>query len=177
LPEQQVKRISVEQGKPGQILAEKVTKHDGVLLASAGAEVTEGLLRMLERLNIDSIVIEESEKRTEEEIKAVHQETLARLERAFRKVGGQPILMALKKTIAFLSKEEMEKSIFALRETQERPSPEEASGEGAEDPPSPSSSASSASSSSSSREEPKDADPPKDRPPARPRQGKANKGG
>jgi hypothetical protein len=116
-----LKRITVDTAKPGQILAEKVARHDGVLLASAGAEVTDGLLKMLVRLNVDTIVVEEDERRTEEEIRGDHKQNLLRLERAFRRVGGQPILMALKKTIAFLSKEEMEKAIFALKESQEKP--------------------------------------------------------
>jgi hypothetical protein len=115
-----LKRIVVELAKPGQILAEKVARHDGVLLANAGSEVTEGLLRMLVKLSIDTIVIEEDERRTEEEIQAEYLAAVARLDRAFRRVDGQPVLMALKKTIMFLSKEEMEKAIFALRESQEK---------------------------------------------------------
>jgi hypothetical protein len=140
-----VKRIPVDQAKPGQILAESIARHDGVLLANQGSEVSEGLLRMLVRLNVDTIVIEEEEGRTEEEIRASHGENLSRLDRAFRRVGGQPVLMALKKTLAFLSKEEMEKGIFALRESQEKGAdeaqaangtqPEEGQGEAVSPPP------------------------------------------
>jgi hypothetical protein len=113
-----VKRISIEQAKAGQILAEKVARQDGVLLANAGSEITDGLLRMLARLNVDTVVIEEDEGRSEEEIRAQHGEDLERLNRAFRRVNGNAVLTALKKTLAFLSQEEMEKAVFALKESQ-----------------------------------------------------------
>ncbi|MDR2351828.1 MAG: hypothetical protein LBF22_01480 [Deltaproteobacteria bacterium] len=110
------KRIPVDQAKPGQVLAEQIARHDGVLLASQGSQVTEGLLRMLVRQNIDSLVIEEEERRSKEEILAVHQEELKRIELAFAKVSEGSVLWALQKTMVFLSLQEMNNSLALLEE-------------------------------------------------------------
>jgi hypothetical protein len=104
----------VDFAKPGQILAEELARHDGVLLASQGSEVTEGLIRMLHRQNIDTICIEEDERRTKEEIQAEHTANLLRLDDAFQRVEGEAVLMALKKTLIFMSKQEMDKSLEVL---------------------------------------------------------------
>jgi hypothetical protein len=109
-----VKRISVEQAKPGQILAEEITRQDGVLLASRASEVTEGLIRLLGRMNIDTVAIEEDEQRTRGDIEAEHAAELARIGRVFRRAGDSPILAALMKTLVFLSEQERDKSLTFL---------------------------------------------------------------
>ena len=108
------RRIPVEHVKPGQILAEELARHDGVLLASRGSEVTEGLIRMLHRQNIDTIVIEEEEGRTREEIEAEYGASLSRMDEAFRRVEGEGVLAALKKTLIFLAQQERDKSLKVL---------------------------------------------------------------
>ena len=108
------RRISVDFAKPGQILAEELARHDGVLLASQGSEVTEGLIRMLHRQNIDTIIIEEDERRTKEEIDAEHMANVARMNEAFRRVEGEGVLMALKKTLIFMSQQERDKYLKVL---------------------------------------------------------------
>jgi hypothetical protein len=108
------KRVTVDKAKPGQILAEELARHDGVLLAKRGSEVTEGLLRMLRRQNIETLVIEEEERRTKEEIAAEHLANLARLDAVFARVEGEPVPMALKKTLAFMSGQERDKSLAVL---------------------------------------------------------------
>jgi CheY-like chemotaxis protein len=57
-----MKSISIKQAEPGQILAQKIQINDGVLLAGQGAEISENLLQVLERMNIETIVIEEHER-------------------------------------------------------------------------------------------------------------------
>jgi hypothetical protein len=104
----------VDKAKPGQILAEKLTRHDGVLLASQGAEISEGLLRMLARLNIDTVVIEEDDLRSQEEVLADFQCFKEALEARFAKVDGQPVLMALKKTMLYLAEKEKDETLALL---------------------------------------------------------------
>jgi hypothetical protein len=104
----------VDQAKPGQVLAEQIARPDGVLLASQGSQVTDGLLRMLVRLNIDTISIEEEERRTPEEISAIHQKEVERIDKAFVKVTKDSVLWALQKTMVFLSEQERNKSLALL---------------------------------------------------------------
>jgi hypothetical protein len=114
------KRIAVDQAQPGQILAEELKRQDGVLLAGRGAEITEGLIRLLGRMNIDTVVIEEAERRTREDIQAEHQAELSRVERVFRRAGDSAVLRALKKTLIFMSEQERDKAL-AFLELSEQP--------------------------------------------------------
>jgi hypothetical protein len=116
-----MKRIALDKATAGQILAEKLTRHDGVLLANQGSEVTEGLLRMLARQNVDSIVVEEADSRTPEEVIGEYQNFRADLDSRFERVDGQPILMALKKTMIYLAEKERDE-ILALLSPPDPPS-------------------------------------------------------
>ncbi|MDR1314501.1 MAG: hypothetical protein LBQ12_12625 [Deltaproteobacteria bacterium] len=122
------KRIAVDQLKPGQVLAEELTRQDGVLLAGRGAEVTEGLIRMLGRMNIDTVVIEEAEQRTEEDIRGEHEAELDRIARAFRRSGDSPVLGALRRTLVFMSELERDKALAFLELSRETEEPEGAEG-------------------------------------------------
>jgi hypothetical protein len=126
-----VKRIPIDKAQPGQILAEKLTRHDGVLLASQGAEITEGLLRMLARMNVDTVVIEEEESRTAEEVVEDFNRFTADLDSRFVRVEGQPILMALKKTMLFLAEKERDETLALIS----LPSDAETESAAAEAPP------------------------------------------
>ena len=81
------------------ILAQKVVRDDGVLLCQKGAELNEGMLRMLERMNYENVFIEEEEKETPEEKAARLKKEEAVIEARFALVGSDPILTALKKTL------------------------------------------------------------------------------
>jgi hypothetical protein len=109
-----VKRIPIDKAIPGQILAEKLTRHDGVLLAGQGSEITEGLLRMLSRMNIDTVVIEEEESRTAEEVEEDFRRLVAQMEARFVRVTGSPILMALKKTMLFMAQKEKDVTLALI---------------------------------------------------------------
>ncbi|MDR2302920.1 MAG: hypothetical protein LBF38_12915 [Deltaproteobacteria bacterium] len=109
-----MKRIPIDKAVPGQILAEKLTRHDGVLLAGQGSEITEGLLRMLSRMNIDTVVIEEEESRTAEEVMADFQNLVAELEARFVRVTSSPVLMALKKTMLFMAQKERDVTLALI---------------------------------------------------------------
>jgi hypothetical protein len=109
-----VKRIPIDKAVPGQILAEKLTRHDGVLLAGQGSEITEGLLRMLSRMNIDTVVIEEEELRTAEEVIEDFENLVAQLDARFVRVATSPVLMALKKTMLFMAQKERDLNLALL---------------------------------------------------------------
>jgi hypothetical protein len=109
-----VKRIALDKATPGQILAEKLTRPDGVLLANQGAEVTEGLLRMLARQNVDTIVIEEADGRSAEEVLIEYQNFITALEDRFARVNDSGILLALKKTMIFLAQKERDETLALL---------------------------------------------------------------
>ena len=94
-----MKRISVEYAQPGQVLARKIQRADGALLAGQGAEVSESLLRMLAKLNIESIVIEEESKLTPDELEEVFQKRQAEVTARFERVDGLPLMAGLKKAL------------------------------------------------------------------------------
>jgi hypothetical protein len=123
-----VKRISLDKAVPGQVLAEKLTRPDGVLLANQGAEVTEGLLRMLARQNIDTILIEEADGRSAEEVMADYENFLAGLEARFIRVKGQAVLMALKKTMIFLAEKDRDETLALLAPPDDPPPAESPAG-------------------------------------------------
>ena len=109
-----MKRISIDHAQPGQILAQKLARGDGVLLAVPGTEVTDGLLRMLARMNIDSIVIEEENKLSPEEVEEIFQNRVAELDKRFDRVAAQPIMAALKKAMIGKAESEREEALAAM---------------------------------------------------------------
>ena len=119
-----MKRISIEHAQPGQILAQKLTRGDGVLLAGQGAEVTEGLLRMLARMNIDTIVIEEEIKISPEELEEIYQKRRAELEGRFVRVQEQKVLMALKTALAEKAGSERDEALASMIPEAEEATPE-----------------------------------------------------
>lgn len=94
-----IKKILVEQAEPGMILAQEIVRDDGVLLCQKGAELTDTLLKMLERLNFETVQIEVGSTETPEE----RAERLAREETEityrFSRVESDPILAELKRTL------------------------------------------------------------------------------
>jgi hypothetical protein len=109
-----VKRIPIDKAVAGQILAEKLTRHDGVLLASQGSPITDGLLRMLSRMNIDTVVIEEEESRSEAEVLDDFRRLAEELDRRFARIDGQSVLQALKKTMLYLAERERDETLALI---------------------------------------------------------------
>jgi putative two-component system response regulator len=54
-----MKIISLEEAKPGQVVAQEINRGDGIFFVGQGTEISETLLQMLKSLNIESIAIEE----------------------------------------------------------------------------------------------------------------------
>lgn len=90
------KKIPLEKAEPGMILAQQLTRDDGVLLSNKGTEITEGLLKMLDRLNFETVTIEEGEVETPEEQAARQAKEEIELEIRFSNVSSDPILQELK---------------------------------------------------------------------------------
>jgi len=81
------------------ILAQKIVRDDGVLLCQKGAPLTEALLRLLKRLNFETLPIEVSSAESPEERAARLAGEEARLEARFVRVRSDPVLIELKKTL------------------------------------------------------------------------------
>ena len=109
-----MKRISIEHAQPGQILAQKLQRGDGVLLAGQGSEVTEGLLRMLARMNIDTIVIEEENKLSPEELEEIYQKRAQEITARFVRVTEQSVLMALKAALIDKARTERDEALASM---------------------------------------------------------------
>ncbi|MDR1487425.1 MAG: hypothetical protein LBT62_05475 [Deltaproteobacteria bacterium] len=127
------KRIPIDKALPGQILAEKLTRHDGVLLASQGSEISEGLLRMLARMNIDSVVVEEQESRTAEQVEADFNLFTEQLELRFIRIEPQSVLQALKKTMLYLAEKERDETLALINNPAPDETTEHISQDGAEE--------------------------------------------
>lgn len=89
-------RVVVEKLKEGQVLAQDVTRQDGVVLMTRGTEITSVVRNMLMRLEIDSVVVEGDLFASEEE----RQDFLAQQERdlynRFSRVENDPLLMGVR---------------------------------------------------------------------------------
>ena len=109
-----MKRITLEHARPGQILAQKIQRADGALLAGQGAEVTEGLLRMLARLNIETIVIEEENKLSPEELEDMFQKRQAEISARFELVADLPLMKALKTALIDQARQTRDEALAAL---------------------------------------------------------------
>jgi hypothetical protein len=118
-----VKRISIEHAELGQILAQKIQRGDGVLLAGQGAEITENLLRMLSRLNIDTIVIEEENKLSPEELEEIFQKQAAELTARFVRVESLPLSAALKQAFLARARAERDEALAAIIPAVDEPPP------------------------------------------------------
>lgn len=109
-----MKKISIAEAKPGQVLAQKLQRNDGVLLAGQGSEITEGLLRMLERMNIETVTVEEEETVTPEEVEEAFQRRVDEVTARFTRVEDQPIMVALKKAILSKARQNRDESLAAI---------------------------------------------------------------
>ncbi|MBW2092277.1 MAG: hypothetical protein JRI34_09180 [Deltaproteobacteria bacterium] len=94
-----IKKIPLEQAQPGMILAQQVVRDDGVLLCQKGTELTEALLRMLERLNFETVQVEMGVTETPEELAARLAKEEAELKARFSRVESDPILAELKRVL------------------------------------------------------------------------------
>jgi hypothetical protein len=109
-----LKRIALEHAQPGQVLARKIQRGDGALLASQGATVSEGLLRMLAKLNIESIVIEEENQLSPEELEEIFQKRQAEVTARFERSDGLPLMTALKNALIDQARRARDEALDAI---------------------------------------------------------------
>ena len=109
-----MKRISVEYAQPGQVLARKIQRADGALLAGQGATVSESLLRMLAKMNIETIVIEEENKLSPEELEEIFNSRLAEVAARFERVDDLPLMAAMKKALIDQARRARDEALAAL---------------------------------------------------------------
>ena len=88
------------------ILAQKIVRPDGVLLCQAGAELTEGLIRMLDRMNFESIPVQATTGESPEEREARLSEEEAALQDRFSRVMSDPVLVRLYEALSRRIREE-----------------------------------------------------------------------
>ncbi|MBW2060056.1 MAG: hypothetical protein JRI95_00680 [Deltaproteobacteria bacterium] len=94
-----IKKIPLEKAQPGMILAQQIIRDDGVLLCQKGSELTGSLLKMLERLNYETVQIEVGATETSEEQAARLAKEEAELQNRFVKVESDPVLAELKRVL------------------------------------------------------------------------------
>lgn len=92
-------RINVELLQGGEVLAQDVTRDDGVVLMGAGAEMSEAAIRLLTRLEIEAVVVEGDLFGSEEEREEFIAEQEAELDYRFSKVTGDKVMMAIREML------------------------------------------------------------------------------
>jgi hypothetical protein len=89
-------RVPVDSLQPGQVLAQDVTRGDGVILMGQGTSVTEDTIRLLRRLEIEAVVVEGDRFASEEERQAYLAQEEVALDERFSRVTGDKVLMAIR---------------------------------------------------------------------------------
>lgn len=89
-------RLTVDKLNIGMMLAQDVARDDGVILMGKGSAISEDTIRLLERLEIESVVVEGDQFATDEERQAFLQKAEEQLETRFSRVEDDKVLMAIK---------------------------------------------------------------------------------
>lgn len=93
-----VRRIPIDQVKPGTVLAKAVTSAAGLPVLAAGMELTERMIVHLERMGVAAVYVEGPPGEDREPVK-----TLAELDREldqrFRKVAADPVQVLIRETV------------------------------------------------------------------------------
>jgi hypothetical protein len=89
-------RVKVGKLKEGQVLAQDVTRGDGVVLMAKGREITPEVISLLDRLDVESVVVEGDSFTSEEERLAWLQRQEQALYTRFSRVENDPLLMGVR---------------------------------------------------------------------------------
>ncbi len=89
-------RVKVEKLREGQLLAQDVTRGDGVVLMAKGREITSEVISLLDRLEVESVVVEGDSFTSEEERLAWLKEQEQALYTRFSRVEDDPLLMGVR---------------------------------------------------------------------------------
>jgi hypothetical protein len=89
-------RLAVDNLKTGMVLAQDVARDDGVILMGKGTAISEDNIRLLERLEIESVVVEGDQFASDEERQAFLQKAEEELVMRFSRVEDDKVLMAIR---------------------------------------------------------------------------------
>ncbi|MFO8031611.1 MAG: hypothetical protein R6U22_03620 [Desulfohalobiaceae bacterium] len=90
-----MQKILLSQGRPGMVLAKPVTRDNGMVLIAQGTELSEGIIRRLEGMGVQQVVVE-GNPLSEEQGGAGLQEKLHRLDSMFRRHSQDAWMMEVK---------------------------------------------------------------------------------
>ena len=93
-------KVQVAKLVEGQVLAQDVSRDDGVVLMTKGREITPEVISLLERLQVDSVVVEGDAFASEEERQAYVAQAEEALRMRFSRVENDPLLMAIREILA-----------------------------------------------------------------------------
>ena len=94
-----MRRVPVAELEPGMVLAQDVTRGDGVVLMGKGAAITEEVISLLTRLEIEAVVVEGDLFASDEERRAWLARLEKELERRFSRVENDKVLLAIREMI------------------------------------------------------------------------------
>lgn len=89
-------KLTIDKLEEGMVLAQDVTRGDGVVLISAGRTIDSDVISLLGRLDVESVVLEGDLFASEEERIAHRMRQEAALDERFSRVTGDPVLMAVR---------------------------------------------------------------------------------
>ena len=90
-------RLTVDKLNIGMVLAQDVARDDGVILMGKGSAISEDTIRLLERLEIESVVVDGDQFASDEERQAFFKKAEEDLEMRFSRVEDDKVLMAIRK--------------------------------------------------------------------------------
>lgn len=91
-----MRRLTVDKLNIGMVLAQDVAREDGVILMGKGSAITEDVIQLLERLEIESVVVEGDQFASAEERQAFLKEAEEQLVMRFSRVEDDKVLMAIR---------------------------------------------------------------------------------
>jgi hypothetical protein len=89
-------RVKVSKLREGQVLAQDVTRGDGVVLMAKGREITPEVVTLLDRLEVESVVVDGDSFANEEERLAWLRKQEQALYMRFSRVEDDPLLMGVR---------------------------------------------------------------------------------
>ena len=89
-------RLPVDKLSEGQVLAQDVTRADGVVLMGKGRAISAETISLLRRLDIETVVVEGDLFASDEERRAFLERQEAALDRRFSRVAHDPLQRAIR---------------------------------------------------------------------------------
>ncbi len=92
-------KLTIDKLQEGMVLAQDVTRGDGVVLISAGRQVTGEVISLLHRLEVETVVLEGDLFASEEErVEHLRRQEQA-LDHRFSRVTDDPVLMGIRELL------------------------------------------------------------------------------